>query len=220
MLHVTLPRCLRHLLITLLFAALSGCAAQTPPPPIAPLSSVRVGIASAVQPPGTTDLLAGYIPEKRDLASPDALLHFDSAVLDQTRSQADPARTIVPIPAPKGVNPSAQRSPGNNSALHHWVNIGAKAGVDLIIVPQILTWHEREGGTAGVVSSAEVDIQFYLIDVKDETLLARSVFRDKQESLANNLLKAPTFFKRGGKWITAQQLAEEGIDRMIKEFGL
>ncbi len=220
MLHATLPRCLRHLLIALLLASLPGCAAETIQPPIAPLANVRVGIVSAVQPTGTTDLLAGYIPEKRELASSEALLNFDTAVLDQSRSQADPARTIVPIAAPKGVDPSAERSPDSNSALRHWIKIGAKAGVDLIIVPQILTWHEREGGTAGVVSSAEVDIQFYLIDVKDKTLLARSVFREKQQSLAGNLLQAKTFFKRGGKWITAQQLAEEGIARMIKEFGL
>ena len=29
-----------------------------------------------------------------------------------------------------------------------------------------------------------------------------------------------TFLKRGGKWVSTQELALEGVDKMIREFGL
>lgn len=206
-------------LCVVLLIALAGCASKAQRPS-APLAGVSVGIVGVVQPKGTTDLLAGYIPEARELASPQAMLDFDTDLLDRVRAQADSARKIVPLPGVSGVNPSSDRVAGRNTALQHWVQVGRKAGVELLIVPQILDWHEREGSSAGVISSAAVDVQFYLIDVEEGVLLNRSVFREKQQSLSSDLLHAGTFFKRGGKWITARQLAGEGIDKMITEFGL
>ncbi len=209
----------KALCMALAIMVLAGCATEKIQP-VAPLSAVSVGIVGAIQPMGTTDLLAGYIPEGRELAPSEALIAFDDSLLDQVKAQADKARTIVPIPSAKGVNPSQPRSAERNTALTHWVAVGKKANVELIIVPQILNWHERQGSNAGVVSSAEVDVQFYLIDTVNATLVSRSVYREKQQSLAGNLLDAKTFFKRGGKWVTAQQLADEGIAKMIQEFGL
>ncbi|HIU18367.1 MAG TPA: nucleoid-structuring protein H-NS [Candidatus Avidesulfovibrio excrementigallinarum] len=207
------------LLCLVLLVALAGCSSKAQRP-AAPLAGVSVGIVGVVQPMGTTDLLAGYIPEARELASAQAMLDFDTDLLDKVRAQADSARTIVPLPGEKGVNPSSERVAGRNTALQHWVEVGRKAGVDLLIVPQILDWHEREGSSAGVISSAAVDVQFYLIDVEEGVLLNRSVFREKQQSLSSDLLHAGNFFKRGGKWITARQLSGEGMDKMITEFGL
>ena len=206
-------------LCLVLLVALAGCATKAQRPS-APLAGVSVGIVGVVQPMGTTDLLAGYIPENRELASPQAVLDFDTDLLDKVRAKADGSRKIMPLPGVKGVNPSSDRVAGRNTALQHWVKVGRKAGVELLIVPQILDWHEREGSSAGVISSAAVDVQFYLINVKEGVLLNRSVFREKQQSLSGDLLHAKTFFKRGGKWITARQLAGEGMDKMITEFGL
>jgi len=199
-------------------ALLAGCASE-PVRPLTPLTGVSIGVAGAVQPTGTVDLLAGYIPEQRELASDEALLAFDEAMLSMIRTNADPARSIVSVPRAH-VKESSQKAAGQNTALTRWVETARAAGVDLLIVPQILFWHDRQGGPMGAVTSADVFIQFYLIDAKAGTLLARSVFNEKQQSLAGDLLQAPIFFRRGGKWLTAQELANEGIMKMIKEFGL
>lgn len=217
--HQSLARYVWPLCIVLMVALAAGCASKAQRPS-APLAGVSVGIVGVVQPMGTTDLLAGYIPEGRELASDQAMMDFDTDLLDKVRARADKAREIVPLPGEQGVNPSSDRAAGRNTALQHWIEVGRKAGVELLIVPQILDWHEREGSSAGVISSAAVDVQFFLIDVDEGILLNRSVFREKQQSLSNDLLHAGTFFKRGGKWITARQLAGEGVDKMITEFGL
>ena len=51
-------------------------------------------------------------------------------------------------------------------------------------------------------------------------LVSRSHFKEKQVGLSDNLMNFDTFLKRGAKWLTAQELAMEGMQKMIKEFGL
>lgn len=213
---------MRHfLLATLLLLTFTvGCSQTATPRGGAPLPAVTVGVVGAVQPTGTTDLLAGFIRDSRELASGEALQGFDSNMMKLLREQAGASRSFRFIQPGMGVNPSEPRTEKNATALQHWLTVGRDNNLELLIIPQILTWHEREGSAAGAVSSAEVDINFYLLDVKEGALLQRSHFAEKQEGLASNLLTAGSFFRRGGKWVTAQDLAGEAVVKMIKEFGL
>ena len=65
-------------------------------------------------------------------------------------------------------------------------------------------------------------MDFYLIDTREPggALVARSHFKEKQVGLSDNLMNFNTFIKRGAKWVTTEELAQEGMDKMIKEFGL
>ena len=48
----------------------------------------------------------------------------------------------------------------------------------------------------------------------------RCHFAEEQKPLASDITKIGTFFKRGGGWVTAKELAAEGMDKAVKEFGL
>ena len=128
-----------------------------------------------------------------------------------------PALKIMGAEVTGGADPRER-----NGALAHWAKIGKDMGVDLLIVPQILDWRERAGSSAGVTTSAAVNMDFYLIDVREPggALVSRSHFKEKQVGLSDNLMNFDTFLKRGAKWLTAQELAMEGMQKMIKEFGL
>ena len=89
-----------------------------------------------------------------------------------------------------------------------------------VVTPASLPWRSCQGSEAGVTTAAEVNVNFYLIDTAEGVLLQRSHFEEKQKGLAENLLTMPAFIKRGGKWVTAQDLASEAVSKMIKEFGL
>ena len=208
---------LRFVLCLTMVFSLTGCALE-PTGPLVPLTEVTVGVAPAVQPETTIDLLAGYIPEDRKLASTEALLYFDGDMLTMIKQNCDSARIIKAIPVASVT--ASSRKAGENTALTLWVKAARKANVELLIVPQILDWREREGGALGVTAPAKVFVQFYLINAKTGELVSRSVFNEQQQSLAGDLLNVRTFFKRGGKWLTAQELSREGIMNMIKEFGL
>ena len=203
--------CLAVLAVSI--SLLAACQKTTPSTPDLP--DLKVGVVGVEQPKGTTDLLAGFIPEDRVLASDQAVATFNEELMKLLKTTTH--RSYVFIPKAGGADPRER-----NGALAHWAKIGKDMGVDLLIVPQILDWRERAGSSAGVTTSAAVNIDFYLIDVREPggALVSRSHFKEKQVGLSDNLMNFDTFFKRGAKWLTAQELAMEGMQKMIKEFGL
>jgi len=42
-------------------------------------------------------------------------------------------------------------------------------------------------------------------------------FDETQQALSENILKAPTFFKRGARWLTAGELSRDGIADILDE---
>ena len=105
-------------------------------------------------------------------------------------------------------------------ALPLWIAYGKKQGAQLLLVPQILDWHERQGSTAGVTEPAHVRVEFFLINVANGSIMSRSVFEEKQEGLVDNLMNVGTFFKRRGQWVTAEELTEDGMRKAVKDMGL
>ena len=105
-------------------------------------------------------------------------------------------------------------------ALPLWIAYGKKQGAQLLLVPQVLDWHEREGSTAGVTQPAHVRVEFFLINVANGLVMSRSVFEERQEGLVDNLLNVGTFFKRRGQWVTAEELSEDGMHKAVKDMGL
>jgi len=64
-------------------------------------------------------------------------------------------------------------------------------------------------------------MDFYALRVDvEEPSISRFHFEETQESLSNNLLNVKKWFQRKGQWITAEQLAEEGMRQAITELGL
>ena len=51
-------------------------------------------------------------------------------------------------------------------------------------------------------------------------MVQRAHYAETQEALTNNLLGIGEFFKRKGKWVTAETLCSEGMDKAILELGL
>ena len=178
--------CLAVLAVSI--SLLAACQKTTPSTPDLP--DLKVGVVGVEQPKGTTDLLAGFIPEDRVLASDQAVATFNEELMKLLKTTTH--RSYVFIPKAGGADPRER-----NGALAHWAKIGKDMG-------------------------AAVNMDFYLIDVREPggALVSRSHFKEKQVGLSDNLMNFDTFLKRGAKWLTAQELAMEGMQKMIKEFGL
>jgi len=209
---------LRHLFLAVLcFALISGCQkAEESSRFIMP--DVVVAIAPFTQPTQTSELLSGFIPEgqkeitDKKLAELDALFH--------SKLHSDKHKLIFLSQADID-GPMAKDERGRRNALVTWAERAARAGADMIVVPQIIELQERVGGEAGVISAASVNEDFYLIDArKPYALLQRSHFAEEQQSLASDLTKIGSFFRRGGKWVSDLELAAEGMDKAVKELGL
>ncbi|MBS3758766.1 MAG: hypothetical protein KGY61_08880 [Desulfobacterales bacterium] len=98
--------------------------------------------------------------------------------------------------------------------------LGSSIGVDYVMVGNIWRYRERVGSSLGVNRPASVAFSLYLVDIKNEKLVWRERFNETQQSLSENLLKAPTFFKCGAKWLSARELARCGMEAVLKGFPL
>ena len=199
--------------------ALAGCSKPKQPP--MPVGNLKLGLAYFTQPADPADMLAGYLVNEAPRVEDKVLNEMDAlfaTVLSAESKNSFRSRESA-LKCSKTV--STQDGKSNNiAALRTWSSIGRCMGVDLLVVPQLLEYREREGGDYGVVSPARVVMDIFVLDVRNEALISRSRFDETQSSLTSNLLEADKFFKRGGKWVTAHDLAREGMEKAVKELGL
>ncbi len=63
-------------------------------------------------------------------------------------------------------------------------------------------------------------VEFYLVNINDQNAINRSIFEEKQVGLVDNLLGVADFVRRKGQWVTAQDLAVDGMAKAVKDLGL
>jgi hypothetical protein len=201
--------------LCLLLAA--ACAKPGQPP--LPVGNLKLGLAGFSQPKVPSDMLAGYqvddtpTIETADLNELDGI--FASVLAEESkhsfssRESAAHCRKVV-----------RAESGSPRSALRTWSAVGRCMGVDLLVVPQIMEYRKRDGGPLGVVTPARVVSDIFIVDTRNEALLSRSRFDETQSGLIGNLLETDKFLKRGAQWITAAELAREGMVKAVGELGL
>lgn len=182
-------------------------------------SSNQISVAPFTQPVHPGQLISGQIPEPQGRVNQESLLNLDmrlrEALIMGTKRQYDflPASTL-PTDWSKG------KATGQPTALEKWIEYGAKHKAQFLLVPQVIDWHEREGSQAGVTNSAHIRVEFYLLNIPRKTVYAKSVFEEKQVGLIDNLLTMPEFLRRRGQWVSAGDLASDGMTKAIADIGL
>ncbi|MFW6324450.1 MAG: hypothetical protein ACOC0U_05235 [Desulfovibrionales bacterium] len=106
------------------------------------------------------------------------------------------------------------------SALKYWVRVARCMPVDYLLVPHLHFWQERRGGDWSVESPAVLVFDLFLINAQRGELVGRFHFEERQQSLFENVLNAPEFFSRGGKWVQTEELARNGLEQGLQELGL
>jgi len=211
------------------FSLLSGCARRTAPSGRAPVATdaatsavAFLGKSFAVAPftnPATdADLLSGYLPASRNVPEV-AVVHLDAA-LEQVLAGAK--QNILPAKMAASCAKSAPRGDesGRLATMRYWQNVGKCAGADFVVVPMVIDWRERVGSEIGATNPASVDLVLYLIDVRTGGVIKQYHFDETQQALTSNLLDARKFVARNGRWLSAMELAQEGLRQGVAELGL
>lgn len=214
-----------HLLVLciLCLALAAGACSRRPrstadvPRPIS--AKYAISVAPFTQPINASQLIVGRIPENQGRIPRDMLLALDMQLRHVLMTDTKRQYTFI---APQNLPPdlTAFHSSEQPQALPRWIAYGKQQGAQLLLIPQVLDWHEREGSRAGVTQSAHVRAEFFLLKVDDGTLMNRSIYEEKQVGLTENLLTVGSFFKRGGAWVTAEDLTVDGIRKAVKDLGL
>lgn len=195
--------------------ALGACSPKPIPPQVRPVGAISVAPFTA--PRYNWELLAGYLPEEGKVVKPEVLAKLDDHLGKTLRAHGvTVAGSAVATRQCKEIVLLERSNKGRESAWSYWLNVGRCVPADFLLVPQVLNWKEFEGGgmPAGVV------MDLYLIDVKGERMVSRYHYDETQKALTDNLLDIGKFVRRKGEWVSAETLAQEGIEAGLKEMGL
>jgi len=179
----------------------------------------KIAVAPFTQPRDISQLIMGQLPQPQALAARDVLIAQDRQLRDvlytTTKRSYDFLPRTCPLPDLKRFHTSERPQ-----ALPLWVEYARKTSADILFIPQVLTWRDRQGSAAGVTEPAHVRLEFFLLNIKEGNIIGHSVYEVEQQGLTENLLNVGDFFKRQGKWVTAEELAREAMIKAVKDLNL
>jgi len=95
---------------------------------------------------------------------------------------------------------------------------GRDHDADVVLVGFVYRFEERVGKGYSAESPASVAFGMHLIRVADGGTIWSAHFDDTQKSLGENLFQLGTFISRGGRWVTAEEMAMSGLEKIFKKF--
>ena len=102
--------------------------------------------------------------------------------------------------------------------LNIYKKVGHELGADVLVVGYVYRYTEREGYNFSAEHPASVFFEIHLIKTIDGSIIWRGFFDKTQKSLMEDVFQISSFFKGGGKWMTARQLTEQGMNEIFKTF--
>lgn len=135
-----------------------------------------------------------------------------------TYVKANTTYTLIPPGAGEGVRSQILAESLNIPERDLLLEMGRKLGADAVLSGTIFRFRQRVGTSYGVDSPASVAFSVYLLRVADGRMIWSGHFDETQKPLSENLLQLPTFVKRGGVWLTAQELSQSGLNKVMVTF--
>ena len=94
---------------------------------------------------------------------------------------------------------------------------GRQLGADAIMVGHVYRFRERVGTNLAANSPASVAFDLYIIDCQQESVVWSAFYNYTQQALNDNLGGMSNFVRRGGRWVTAEELATLAIENMFAD---
>ncbi|MDX9746376.1 MAG: hypothetical protein WCX84_01780 [Syntrophales bacterium] len=151
---------------------------------------------------------------ERDVDSPEKIVE----TIFLTRLGENRDTEIIPVEETEGVYRQLTTKTISPKEIELIGQLGKALKVDAIVVGYVYRYMERVGTSYAVEKPASVAFEIHLIDVKAGIRTWRATFDKTQRSLMENLFNFRFFVKDRGRWITARELAEEGIDQVMQNF--
>ena len=92
--------------------------------------------------------------------------------------------------------------------------VGERLKVDGVLMGLVRTYREREGTRMGAKPAA-VGFEMFLVRPSDGTVLWKGEFFEEQKPLNQDIMG---FFEKSGGFVTAQELSELGVQKVMEAF--
>ncbi len=97
------------------------------------------------------------------------------------------------------------------------IQLGKELNADFALICILFRFEERIGSSLGVEKPASVAFDLHLFRLRDGKRVWDGNFDETQKPLFDNLLQTGSFIRRKAQWLTAAELAEVGMDEMLKK---
>jgi TolB-like protein len=93
--------------------------------------------------------------------------------------------------------------------------IGQMVYADAVITGSMQRFRERVGDEWGAKSPASVAFVLELVDVRRGDVIWSARFDETQQSLSENIFALGDISQRGVRWLSAEQLTQEGVKKAV-----
>jgi hypothetical protein len=93
--------------------------------------------------------------------------------------------------------------------------IGKMVHADAVVVGRVLRYRERIGDEWGAKSPASVAFVLDLVDVRRGDVIWSARFDETQKALSENIFAIGSIGERGIRWLTADQLMDDGVKKAV-----
>jgi hypothetical protein len=97
------------------------------------------------------------------------------------------------------------------------LQIGKELDANFVMVGFVFRFDERVGSPMGVEKPASVGFDLHLLRLRDGRVIWTGKFDETQQPLSEDMRKIGSFLRRGGVWVTAKELASDGMSQMLKD---
>ena len=101
------------------------------------------------------------------------------------------------------------------SSYQHEVEVLKEEGYACVLLGRVERYEERIGSDWSVNRPASVAFRLLLMETSTGRVVWKGSFDETQQPLSENLLTLKTFLRRKARWVTAEDLAQSGFDRLV-----
>jgi hypothetical protein len=132
-----------------------------------------------------------------------------------------PANRCFEVPSPsvaEGAYQRLLRESMTGTTLGYMRGVGAALGAEAVLGGVVYRWRERVGTAYSVSRAASVGFDLHLVRVSDGKVIWSGHFDETQKNLTQNIFNIFKFFKRGVRWLTADEFAAQAVAETFKGF--
>jgi len=192
-------------------AALSACSTGYLQSQIASHASLPVHARIAVLPVAAVSRSSGEEMAGEGQIAPGAVTVITRELYDTLEQQTDfdlVARSAVDQALAASTEP-----PLTPMAVQAFAG---KVGADAVLRCVVTLYRERVGSHLSVSRPAAVGLDLWLSNGRDGRLLWSGQYHEVQRSLSEEVRTLPLYWKRGARWLTAEELSGYAVTELLK----
>ena len=192
-------------------AALSACSTGYLQSQIAPHASLPVHARIAVLPVVAATRSSGEEPSGAGQIAPGA-----EAVITRELYETLEQQTDFDIVARVAVDQALAASAGPPSTPMAVQALAGTLNAQVVLRGVVTLYRQREGSHLSVSRPAAVGLELWLFNGRDGRLLWSGRYHEVQRSLSEEVRTLPLYWKRGARWLTAEELSGYAVTELLK----